>query len=308
MDSDVLPTFFAVGAAKAGTTSLYRYLGSHPEIFVSPVKEPFFFSFMDEDPHFEGPHDDEINQDIITDPHRYRRLFDEATAEQERGEFSNSYLYFLRSAPRIREWVPDAKILIMLRDPVRRAFSHYLQGRMLGHEHLSFEEALAREEKREAQNWRWHYQYRDQSRYAEAVQTYLDRFGREQVHVVIFDDFVTDTRQTVRQIARFLGVNEDFYDSYEFSRHNETVLPRSEVIHTLFQSENVIRKIARALTPLSFRRWMADFVKSLNYGQEQKPTLDPDTEMELQKEFRADVKQLEDLIGRDLTAWKELPK
>ncbi|MCS4034096.1 hypothetical protein GGQ02_002496 [Salinibacter ruber] len=301
----MLPTFFAVGAAKAGTTSLYHYLGDHPGVFVSSVKEPFFFSFMNETPHFQGPYDDAINQDIVTDVTRYRELFEDTSEEKERGEFSNSYLYFHRSANRIREWVPDAKILIMLRDPARRAFSHYLQARMLGHEHLSFEAALSQENERQRQNWRWHYQYRDQSRYAESVRQYLDIFGEKQVRCILFDDFVKDTRRTMKGIAKFLGVDSTFYAGYDFKTYNETKHPKSELVHRLFRGKNILRKAFRLLMPIQLRQWAADLLNEFNYSRDEKPDLRSETELRLRKEFQEDIEKLEDVIQRDLSAWKK---
>lgn len=301
----MLPTFFVVGAAKAGTTSLYRYLGDHPEVFASPTKEPFFFSFMREAPNFQGPHDEDVNASIVTDYDEYTSLFCEAHQEQARGDFSNSYLYFRRSAARIADYIEKPKIIIMLRDPVRRAFSHYLQHRMLGHESRSFEEALALEEKRREQNWRWHYQYRRQGRYYKQVRTYLNTFGNPRVKIFLFENFVEETRRTMRRIAGFLNVDERFYDDYTFQTHNATKLPKSEVLHCLFRRENAFRQMMRMLTPLTFRRWAADFLESLNYSRDQKPSLDPNTERELRREFHSTLGQLEDLIDKDLSAWKK---
>lgn len=300
----MLPTFFVVGAAKAGTTSLYRYLGDHPDVFVPRVKEPFFFSFMEENPVFQGPHDEDTNESIVTDPDTYTRLFDNAEEVQERGDFSCSYVYFTRTAERIKEAVPDAKIIIMLRDPVRRAFSHHLQFHMLGHDTVSFEEALAEEKRRDEANWRWHYQLRDQSRYYEQVRQYVETFAANQVHILLFEDFVGDTRNAIKDVARFLDVDTAFYDDYDFTRHNATKLPKNDLIHRLFRTRNSLRRIFRWVTPLSLRQWAADFVTNHNYDRDQIPSLSEDVEQRLREEFRGDVERLEALIDRDLSMWK----
>lgn len=300
----MLPTFFVVGAAKAGTTSLFRYLNDHPNVYAPSVKEPFFFSFMNKDLDFKGPFDHEVNASTITNFDEYENLYCEARGTQERGDFSNSYLYFPRSAERIDEHVDDPKIIIMLRDPVRRAFSHYLQCRMLGHESRSFEEALALEEQRRAQNWRWHYQFREQSRYFAQVKTYLDVFGQQRVHIELFEDFVSNTRLTMRRLAAFLEIDADFYSDYTFKTYNATKLPKNEIIHRLFRRENVARRIVRTVTTVALRRWASRLVKSFNYSRDQRPRLDPETEEKLRREFLPDVEKLEDLIDEDLSEWK----
>lgn len=144
-----VPNFFIVGAAKSGTTSLYHYLKQHPEIYMSPVKEPkYFLASINKFPH-NGPGDIEVDKKIIRTWDEYLKLFSNASVEKCIGEASCGYLYYCELvAPSIKRISPEAKIIIVLRNPVERAFSAYCYLFREGRETLSFEEALKIEEER----------------------------------------------------------------------------------------------------------------------------------------------------------------
>jgi len=137
-----LPNFFIVGAAKAGTTSLYNYLKQHPDIYMSPIKEPNYFAkdidinlfrkdykktaLIDTQKYFSKPKLEELHLAFITELEDYIKLFQKVSNEKVIGETSVSYLYSKVAAKEIKKLVPDAKIVIILRDPIERAYSHYL--------------------------------------------------------------------------------------------------------------------------------------------------------------------------------------
>jgi len=300
----MLPNFLIVGAAKSGTTSVYEYLNDHPQVYMSPVKEPYFFSFMDTVPDFRGPFDEKTNkEEIITSRTEYELLYEGVTDEIAIGESSNAYLYLEGTAENIKKLVPACKIVIILRDPVSRAFSHFLQHKMLGTETLEFEKAIEKENERKQKNWRWHYQYADQGMYYGQVKRYLDVFGREQVKVYLFDNLVADPAQMMINLGQFLGIDPEFYNNYDFQRFNKTGLPKSQTMHHLIRHQNPVRKIAHAVVPLFLRERMVSFIEKINYNYEDKPTLDPDTKMKLKRLFEPDIKKTAGLIGRDLTMW-----
>lgn len=301
-----LPNFLVVGAAKAGTTSLYRYLDDHPDFYMSPTKEPFFFSFMEEEVNFQGPRDSAINDSIINDWKEYKSLFEGAEGHLRRGECSNGYLYYAeRTASRIEQYLNEPKILILLRDPTERAYSQYLQHRMLGHEELTFREALNEEESRSQNGWRWHYQYRDQGKYFEQVRVYLDIFDEDKVRMVLFDDLVRNTRKCLKKICRFLGTNAGFFDGYKFEVYNETGLPVSQSLHAFIRGNHWLKEITRPFTPIWLRRNVFKLFEAFTYSADKKPTISPDLEAHLRRYFTDDIQKLENLIGRDLSHWKE---
>jgi hypothetical protein len=299
----VLPNFIIVGAAKSGTTSLSSYLEAHPDVYMSPVKEPFFFSFVDEEPDFRGPYDSGLNEHIVTKLDEYEELFDGVKNESMMGECSNSYLYLSKSAERIYEYIPDCKILIVLRNPIDRAYSHYSQHRMLGHEPLSFESALQSEVQRQRDNWRWHYQYTAQGMYFAQVKEYFDVFGREQVCVCLFDDLKEDVLIFVQDICDFLGVDSAFYQDFEFEVHNRTGLPVSKLIHKFVRYPNFLKNITRPLVPKSLRAVIYRLLVQINYRTGNIPSMRSETRAYLLDLYREDIRKLQNLINRDLTSW-----
>src|SRR5689334_11885254 len=155
-----LPNFLLIGAAKAGTSSVFAYLGQHPDVFISPTKEPNFFALAGQDVHFAGPGDSIVNRVSITRLDEYEALFKSAGKGMAVGEASTLYLYNPGTAEAIRRLIPDARVLAILRDPAERAYSSYLHMRRDGREPVArFEDALAEEDARVHNHWEhlWHY-------------------------------------------------------------------------------------------------------------------------------------------------------
>jgi len=300
----VLPTFLVVGAARSGTTSLYHYLRAHPDIYMSPAKEPHFFPFINATPDFRGPYDARTNEEIVTDFAEYRALFGGVRGEKAVGECSNSYLYFHRTASVIKEHIPRCKIIMVLRNPVARAYSHYLQAYMIGHEDLSFEEALRSEAEREKLNWRWHYQYVKQGLYYRQVKSYLDVFGRDSVRIYLFDDLAANTARVVADIYSFLGVDSSFVPPVE-QVYNQAGTPRSVFLHRLFRHANPVKRVARSLLPQRVRAAIHDALARVNYAPSGRPEMSDNVRAHLRELFREDIADLASLIEMDLSHWLE---
>jgi hypothetical protein len=182
----VWPNFFVVGAPKAGTTSLYEYMKAHPQVFLSDVKEPKYFA-------------PQARERVSLD--QYRRLYQNAAGFPAIGDLSPFYLSEDTAPQAIREASPDAKIIVMLRDPVARAFSHYLMAVAVGHEKASFSQALARYHHREAPNWYLSTHYIEHGMYAEQVERYLSVFPASHVAIFLFDELVSNPRQVLTWLA-----------------------------------------------------------------------------------------------------------
>ena len=174
-----MPNFLVIGAAKSGTTSLYHYLGQHPQVYVSPVKEPNFFALEGEKPDFRAPGSEErINSWSVTDVEAYRALFEGAGEEEALGEASAMYLYSEKAPGRIRHHLPNTKLVAVLRDPVERAYSSFLHLKRNGREPLDdFVEALEAEERRIRDNWEWIWHYKNMGFYHEQLRRYHEAFG-----------------------------------------------------------------------------------------------------------------------------------
>jgi sulfotransferase family protein len=269
------PNLFVVGAPKAGTTSLWLYLDRHPEIWMAPVKEPQFFSgvWYDED--------------------SYLRLFAPGARFKLRGEASPSYLANAGVAEAIKRVSPDARIVIMLRDPVERAYSKYSQEANRGVETRPFSIAVEEQIEEPAPDGRPS-AYVGSSFYADAVSRYLQVFPAR-VHVIVSEEFARDTRSEVRKVFEFLGVDAGLADRLDMTVSNAFSLPRSGLGEFVQHSRRIRttgrRVIPRALYPLAQR---------LLLKRSHKPPMEPEVEALLTAYFAPDVERLRAVLGRDL--------
>lgn len=299
-----LPNFLVIGAAKSGTSSLYMYLKQHPEIYMSPVKEPHFFSFDAESKMTKGP-GDPIHE-AITDFNAYQAQFDGVTDEKAIGEASTSYLYRPEAPGRIHSTLPDAKLIAILRNPVDRAFSAYMHVvRDKRETAKNFTEALTREENRKAANWEpiWH--FTSVGRYYEQLKRYYDLFPPEQIRIYLYEDLNQDQGNLLTDIYQYLDVDPSFKPG-STARYNASGQIKSEtVLRTskwLFSKPNPIRWVSRKIIPESWRLNFATWVRRSNLKRQEMP---PKVRRQLQESFKAEIEQLEGLINRDLSAWLE---
>jgi len=291
------PNLFIVGAPKCGTTSMSIYLRQHPDIFFPESlrdKEPYYFCS-----------DFTSHKWRVSGEKEYLSLFAEAGNEKYVGEASVWYLYSAVAARNIKEFEPDAKIIIMLRNPADMIYSLYRQFLRTANEDIpDFGEAVAAEEVRkrgEGIPSNAHFPeglfYSDVAKYSEQVKRYLDTFGKDRVHIIIFDDLVSDAPGTYRKILEFLGVDSDFQP--DFSVYNPAVNIRSIFLQNLVCSlPPVVQKFA-AIFPTGLR----NAVKSLNYSRKDRRGMSPEVKKVLQKKLCRDVENLSRLIGHDLMFW-----
>ncbi len=221
-----LPNFIILGAAKAGTTALYYYLMQHPQIHVTPLKETNFFALEGQPLDFRGPGDEEyVNRLSITRLEDYKEQYRWSGGRTAIGEASPLYLYSPRAVERIRHYVPDAKLIAILRNPVDRAFSAFLHLVRDDREPFSdFRQGLAAELERIAAHWEHIWHYKSLGLYHEQLRRYYDAFPAEQIKVFLYKDLRTDPEAMVREMFDFLGVDPSFVPDMT-ERHNVTRLP-----------------------------------------------------------------------------------
>jgi hypothetical protein len=221
-----MPNFLILGAAKAGTTALYHYIKQHPQICMSRTKETNFFALMDEPLDFRGPGDQEyIGRFSVTTLNGYQEQFRNASSAPAIGEASPLYLYSPKAPGCIRRFVPDAKLIAILRNPIDRAYSAFLHLVRDGREPVTdFGEALRREEERIGDRWEHIWHYTRMGLYHEQLTRYFQAFDRSQIKVYLYYDFRTDPIGVLRDVFRFLGVDEGFVPDTS-ARHNVTSLP-----------------------------------------------------------------------------------
>jgi hypothetical protein len=294
------PDFFIVGAPRCGTTAMRTYLREHPEIFMVNDIEPHFFGT------------DLLHSQFIRDEQQYLALFAGAKNEKRVGEKSPGYLSSKRAAIEIRDFLPSARIIIMLRNPVNLIYSLHELHLYAGLEGLvDLEDALDAEKDRirgvrlpDGANVREEYPgiYRESVRFAEQVQRFLDAFGWENVHIIIFDDFTRDTADVYRDTLRFLDVGPDFQPEFRKVLANRRA--HSRILHNfLVNPPEVIRSFVKTVVPFPVRLRLAMSLKRLNTNYGPRPPLTPELKMKLQAEFLPEVERISELLGRDLTHW-----
>lgn len=295
------PDFFIVGAPKSGTTAMNYYLKQHPEIFIPEVKEIHYFG-TDLDFRFLS---ERINLN------QYLSLFSKAQYEKRIGETSVWYLYSNSAAAEIKAFAPSASIIIMLRNPVDVLYSLHSQFVYEGNEDiLDFREALDAEEyrKRGKKIPSTAYLsktlfYREVVKFSGQISRYLNLFGKENIHFIVFDDLLRDPGEVYRAILHFLGVKEDFeIDFVKINPNKKLISPKLQ--RFLIRPPQSILHYGKYLKiPIALQDWIIRMVTKMNTVYKERPPMDNLLRRQLQKEFIYEVGQLSEIVGRDLTHW-----
>lgn len=273
---------FIVGAPKAGTTSLHHYLNQHTEVSMSSVKEPNFFSSNEVSSLF-------YNSLCIKSTENYHQLFEEHNKIM--GEASVSYLFYKEVPKRIHDYNSNAKIIIMLRQPIERAFSHYLMDCRLGLCSISLEEIINYPEKYA----QFYQQYVELGSYYSQLNRYLSIFDKDRVKVIFYEDFKNNTTKEMSNLFKFLEIENQPLD---LSIQNSFLAPSNSLIAFLYKF-NWIRKTVKFLTPFSL---ILSLKKTLMSGSK-KPKISDEVNQQLKRHYRDDVSQLEKLLNEDLSRW-----
>jgi hypothetical protein len=295
-----LPNFLVIGAAKAGTTAIWHYLNQHPQIYMSAHKEPRFFALCGRPVDFCGP-GDMTRFRFVTDFDEYERLFDGVDRETAIGEASPWYFYVPSAAPAIKERLPDVKLVVILREPVERAFSNYLHAVAEGLEPLrTFREAMEAEEERIQAGWSPRFHYKQKGFYHRQLSHYLKYFDREQLRIYLYDDFVEDPAGLLEDLFAFLGVDAGFEVDVT-QRHNVSRLPRSGALARILREGNFLTRTVGHLIPGAFRGKFREKIAAFN--EIPRPVLSSEDRSRFSREYREDVLHLEELIGKSLNRW-----
>lgn len=293
------PNFFIVGAAKAGTTAMWNYLIQHPEIFLSSIKEPHFFFKEKEQIEFRedfksriSNHKSERHQQFINSEAKYLELFKVEKEYKVIGEASASYLYSKAAPKAIFDFNPKAKILIILRNPVERAFSHYLMNLRMGFSSLPFKEDFLEDCEKKQKGWGLSHLYLELGLYEKQVKRYLEQFSSSQIYIVWNDDLKRDTQQVLNQICRFLNISS--FDFNVEKSHNTAMLPRNKQLVKRLKSLNLNRYLPYSIVKP---------FKSIFFQSKNLPKLSASDIKTIKPYFIDDVKALEVLLNKDLSAW-----
>ncbi|MGH2952439.1 MAG: sulfotransferase [Solirubrobacterales bacterium] len=294
------PDFLLIGAPKCGTTAMADFLGQHPEIGMCPHKESHHFATdlyprMWVKPGARPPTRDE-----------YLGYFEGLEGRRRRGEASVWYLYSSTAAREIKEFCPEADILVMLRNPVEMLPSLHSQFVFVGLEpEPDFERALALDDERERAGTPPGFpprSYRSAVRYGEQLRRYLDLFGRERVHAIVYDRFRDDTAGAFRDTCAVLGVDSSFSPAFEVVNPNKR--PRSRAMSRLIgRPPQPFRRMMHAVSSQEWRRRGGAVLRRWNTRFEERPPVAPAVIEPLRPLIAEQVGELRALLGIDLDAW-----
>jgi len=296
---------------------LYRYLSQHGRIYVSPVKEPSYFSSEVRPERFrreyrqraqqaadrvsrylarpipEGP----CPEGIVGTWANYLRLFQSAGDETAVGEGSVCYLWSETAAANISAAIPGAKIIMILRDPAERAFSQYLHNARDGVVRGSFREQIGLAVRNTQREFQPLYPFLENGLYYGQVKRYLDLFPRESVRIFIYEEAWRDPARLLREIFEFLDVDPAFQVDFT-ARELPQRAPRFITANYLLQKSRIGARL-RALAPESVR----SRARSLLFKPTGSVAIDPQDREYLRDYCREDINQLAELLGRDLSLW-----
>jgi hypothetical protein len=291
-----MPNFLIIGAMKSGTTALYYYLEQHPQIYMSPVKEPNYFC--------SGEQENSVGNSA-TRIGDYQDLFKDVSGEKAIGEASHCYLYEPEAAARIQDYIPDAKLIAVLRNPVDRAYSHFLHMVRNGSEPLTdFAQALREEEtggyqKRNLQD------YVGRGRYYDQLKRYFNTFSRDQIKVYLYEDLSNAPVDILQDAFRFLGVDDSFVPDVSL-RRNVSGYPKHKTVDKLLTKPSLIKDALKIYLPARLRWRLSkafDDLKTRNLVEP--PPVQPEVRRQLIEVYREDVLKVQELIHRDLSGWLE---
>lgn len=310
------PNFFVIGAAKCGTTTLYDFLEQHPDVYMSPIKEPHHFSkdivmenFSDEYKHYLKTRNVNLSEYLqsdlsrkiwewyISDYNQYLQLFKNVKNEKAIGEISNGYLFSEVAAQEIYKKYPEAKIIMILRNPVERAYSHYLANVRDGRTTLNFRDELIEDSKKTRKGWCISHSYVEMGLYHDQVKRFMDVFPSSQIKIYLNDDLRINASSVGKDLFQFLAINLNSTIDYS-KKQNEARLPKSAGIMKLITQTGLKRKIFRAL-PIK----MQEKVKPLFFKEGKIPKISNDDRAWVLEKYKSDITKTQNLIGRDLSGW-----
>ena len=306
------PNLFIVGTMKAGTTSLYHYLSQHPDIFMCPIKEPNYFckdirkkdfiqtqkdrflSRLNIDKYLSKTPLEKIHHGFIDNFHDYKQLFKEVKNERIIGEVSVSYLYSAQAAKEIFHYNSESKIIIILRNPIDRAYSHWKMNLSGGFEknNVSFYDAIQNDMNSRIKGYFCSNLYIELGLYYEQVKRYQNIFHNNQILILLFEDFLENKENLINKIFSFLNISHKIIDLAE--TFNVSTMPRYPIIKKLAQKYRI-----KKIIPSKYK----DKLDTL-FTSKKIPKIDQTARLLIYDYYKKDIEELEKLINYDLSKWK----
>ncbi len=303
-----LPNFLIIGAPRAGTTALHYLLQQHPEIFMSSNKEPHFFAFEDGELDLSCPPDnttiENLKQRSVLDLNSYEQLFSEVSDEQAIGDASPLYLASPGAPRRIKALLPSAKIIAILRNPVDRAYSHFLQNTRGSSQILPDFPALLSDRALSSYAHRKKEYYVGLSLYYDALMHFFDVFERENVRVYLFEDFKQNSDLILKDIFQFLGVDASLILDTD-KRYNASGVSNIKLVDSLLLRDSAVKTLLKRNLPPFIKSYLSLIQnKVIDLNSTASLKISPDIRCQLLEEyFESDISKLKNLINQDVSVW-----
>jgi len=287
----LLPNFICPGAQKSATTTLHDILIQHPNIYLPENKETHFF---DKDEKYDKGIDFYLNE-----------YYSDIKNEKIIGDITPGYMFFEDSVKRIYNTLGDnIKIIFMLRNPVERAYSHYWMSYRRTYESKSFEKGIELEQERIKKCYfnRSHFSYIERGYYARQIKRFLEFFPKENMKFVIFEDFINNTENSIEDILSFLNLDDDYYLKMN-KKSNAAFLPKfRKITEFLRKPPNIVKKLSSVL-PIKAKSKIVKAINKINQQDFDKPKMKTVTKRKLINVYYKDIRELENIINKDLSLW-----
>ena len=295
------PNMFIVGAAKSATTSIVGHLKFHSKVYIPEKKEPgYYATFFYKMPR-KGKGDEKADSRVMKTWDDYIRLYSVDRVYQVRIDASTEYLYYPQVAEMIKNDCQDAKIIICLRHPVERAYSAYSYMVLRERELLSFEQALEQDNIRQDYEYIWH--YFNGGLYYEAVKHYNDVFGKDNVKIVLFENFTKDVQNEMNELFKFIGIEPiNIQANMIFNKSGKVKHPKIyRWVNQLIKRESLLKRLCQKTISKHKRRVIIEKVKGLLI--EKKQSMNADTRKKLLNAYHEDIEKLSSYLDIDLSHW-----
>jgi hypothetical protein len=290
---------FIIGAPKSGTTSLYKWLNTSSDVFMGKVKEPrYFCNFRESD--FSGPGKKDFFSDHVSTKEQYDRLFEHATCGQILGEASTDYLSCYEAAENIyNSKFKKVKIIIIIRNPVERAFSEYLHTVRDGIEKTSFIDSIKKEISGERIEYQPLFHHIRRGLYVKSLEVYFDKFNAEDILILKNEDLKNNQNAILKKICKFLNIEQ--ISIQESAKHNQSGVPISNFLHSLENPNNKLHKILKYTISQKYLSNLKFKVQKYNL---RKPKITRAEWKYAYQFFRDDIEDLEKRLDMNLSNWK----
>lgn len=312
VETAVMPNFLVIGVVKGGTTSLHHYLSQHPDVYLTPIKETNHFAASDmQHEHFSHEYALDVSIDLqryfkggmkelvhiahVDDPTDYQQLYSQVCGERAIGEISNSYAVCPGAAPAIKAAVPDAKLVIMLRNPITRIWSQYLMNLREGKTaNNDFLEEIITDQNQKVRGWGASHLYHELGLYHSQLQHYLKHFSKDQIKVILYEEYRAQPERILKDLFQFLEVTPDVPINTS-KQMNTAAMPRFKKLNNLMVQTGVM-KSAKNLLGRKARQQL----KGLLYSSKNIPKMDAASRAYLIDFYHSEVEQLSNFLERDM--------